>query len=106
MKKFKLSDAFIEKYKEVRPDWGPMGEFVYLRTYSRRLENENRNEYWWETVRRVVEGTFEIQKDYVQKLKLPWSNNKAQKSAQIMFDKMFNFKFLPPGRGFKSIALY
>jgi ribonucleoside-triphosphate reductase len=99
MKKFKLSDAFIEKYKEVRPDWGPLGEFVYLRTYSRRIENENRNEFWWETVRRVVEGTFDIQKDYVQKLKLPWSNNKAQKSAQIMFDKMFNFKFLPPGRG-------
>lgn len=105
MKKFKLSDAFIEKYKSVEPKWGPLGEFTYLRTYSRIVEEENRNEAWWETVRRVVEGSFSVQKDYVQGLKLPWSNNKAQKSAQIMFDKIFNFKFLPPGRGLKSIAL-
>lgn len=99
MKKFKLSDTFIEKYQTKEPNWGPLGEFVYLRTYSRKVEEENRNEQWWETVRRVVEGSFSVQKEYVQSLKLPWSNNKGQKSAQIMFDKIFNFKFLPPGRG-------
>jgi len=99
VKKFKLSDAFIEKYRDIKPNWGPLGEFVYLRTYSRRIEEEGRNEQWWETVRRVVEGSFSVQKEYVQGLKLPWSNNKAQKSAQIMFEKIFNFKFLPPGRG-------
>ena len=99
MKKFKLSDSFIEKYKDITPNWGPLGEFTYLRTYSRKVEEENRNEKWWETVQRVVEGSFSVQKEYVQGLRLPWSNNKAQKSAQIMFDKIFNFKFLPPGRG-------
>ena len=99
MKQFKLSDAFLEKYNKREVNWGPLGEFVYLRTYSRKIEEENRNEQWWETVQRVVEGTFEIQKEYVKSIKLPWSDNKAQKSAQIMYDKMFNFKFLPPGRG-------
>lgn len=99
LRKFKLSDSFIEKYKDVTPAWGPLGEFTYLRTYSRKIKEENRNETWLETVKRVVEGSFSVQKDYVQGLKLPWSNNKAQKSAQIMFDKIFNFKFLPPGRG-------
>ncbi len=99
MQKFYLSDSFLEKYKEASPNWGAMGEFVYLRTYSRLVENENRNEKWWETVRRVVEGCFNVQKDHCTKLRLPWKNAKAQRSAQIMYDKIFNFKFLPPGRG-------
>lgn len=99
MKSFKLSDAFLEKYKTAPVGWGPLGEFVYLRTYSRVIESEDRNEVWWETVKRVVEGTFQIQKEYVKSIKLPWSDVKAQKSAQCMYDKIFNFKFLPPGRG-------
>jgi len=99
MQKFNLSDAFIDQYKSKKPDFGPMGEFIFLRTYSRIVEGENRNESWYETVRRVVEGCFSIQKDHCAKLRLPWKNTKAQRSAQIMFDKIFNFKFLPPGRG-------
>ena len=70
-----------------------------MRTYSRKIEAENRNEYWWETVKRVVEGTYSIQKEHCTNLKLMWNNAKAQRSAQIMYDKIFNFKFLPPGRG-------
>jgi len=96
---FRLADSFVEQYKTIKPKWGVEGEFTYYRTYSRRIEGENRNETWWETVRRVVEGTFTIQKQHCASFKLPWKNDKAQRSAQIMFDKIFNFKFLPPGRG-------
>lgn len=99
---FKLSEQFLEEYRNKEPEWGPLGEVTFLRTYSRKINEgtpEERNEAWWETVRRVVEGTFNVQKEYVQGLKLPWVNAKAQKSAQIMYDKIFNFKFLPPGRG-------
>ena len=99
MQKFSLSDAFIDQYKSRKPNWGPLGEFVYLRTYSRVVEGENRNEQWFETIRRVVEGCFSIQKEHCVRLRLPWKAPKAQKSAQVMFEKMFNFKFLPPGRG-------
>ena len=99
MSKFYLSEAFLEDYKNKKPEWGPLGEFVYLRTYSRFLELENRNEEWWETVKRVVEGTFNAQKDHCAKLRLPWLNPKAQRSAKIMFEKIFNFKFTPSGRG-------
>jgi len=98
MKDFRLNDDFISNYKTRRPDWGPMGEFVYLRTYSRKIDAENRNEQWWETVRRVVEGVFAVQKDHCHNLNLPWKNEKAQKSAQIMYEKIFSFKFLPSGR--------
>lgn len=99
MSKFKLSDAFLEEYKNKKVDWGPLGNFIYLRTYSRLIEEENRNENWWETVRRVVEGTFNTQKEHCAKLRLPWINTKAQTSAKIMYEKIFNFKFTPSGRG-------
>lgn len=38
--------------------WGPLGEQVYARTYSRRMNN--RRETWNETVSRVVQGNLEL----------------------------------------------
>jgi len=96
---FHLTDAFLAKYQNKKPNWDALGEFVYYRTYSRYIEKENRNEQWWETIKRVVEGVYNTQKDHCEKLRLPWKPWKAQKSAQIMYDKIFNFKFSPAGRG-------
>jgi ribonucleoside-triphosphate reductase (thioredoxin) len=67
-------------------------------TYSRKKDDDSGNEKWWETIKRVVEGCFNIQKQHCSTLRLPWNNYKAQRSAQIMYDKIFNFKFLPAGR--------
>nr|QEE15061.1 ribonucleotide-diphosphate reductase subunit alpha [Candidatus Prometheoarchaeum syntrophicum] len=97
--KFKLEEAFIEKFKKIQPDWGPLGYITYKRTYARLIENENRTEEFYETIRRVVEGAYSIQKEHCFKLSLPWIPEKAQKSAQTMFEKIWNFKFIPPGRG-------
>jgi hypothetical protein len=96
---FKLDEEFLNKFKEKHPDWGPLGYITYKRTYARIIEKENRKEEFWETIRRVVEGCYSIQKEHCIKLSLPWSDEKAQKSAQTMFEKIWNFKFLPPGRG-------
>lgn len=98
--KFKLSDSFLEKYKKIKPPFGfnGLGELVYLRTYSRIKEN-GQNEQWWETIQRVVEGTFNLQQEHINKYNLGWSNKKAHHSAQEMYDRIFNMKFLPPGRG-------
>ncbi len=96
---FKLDEDFLKNYKDAQPNWGPLGYVTYKRTYARLIEEENRKEEFWETVRRVVEGCYSIQKEHCIKLSLPWSDEKAQKSAKIMFSKMWNFKFLPPGRG-------
>ncbi|MFW9823119.1 MAG: fused protease/ribonucleoside-triphosphate reductase [Candidatus Thorarchaeota archaeon] len=96
---FKLDEDFISQYKGKQPDWGPIGYITYKRTYARIIEEENRKEEFWETIRRVVEGCYSIQKEHCVKLSLPWDDAKAQKSAQIMFDKIWNFKFSPPGRG-------
>ena len=48
MRTFTLDDKFIAGYADRPVAWGPLGEFVYLRTYSRRIESENRNEKWFE----------------------------------------------------------
>jgi len=96
---FTLDDNFIAKFIGKQPDWGPLGHITYKRTYARVVEGENRKEEFWETIRRVVEGCYSIQKEHCIKLSLPWTDAKAQNSAQIMYEKIWNFKFLPPGRG-------
>lgn len=98
--RFRLSESFLEPYKLQRPLFGfnGLGEFVYNRTYS-RIQEDGTNEVWWETIRRVVEGTYNIQRRYITENRLGWNAAKAQKSAQEMYDRMFNMKFLPPGRG-------
>jgi len=103
--KFTLSDNFIEKYKRKRAPFGfnGLGELVYMRTYS-RLKEDGKNEMWWETVRRVVEGTYNMQKNHIERYDLGWNAWQAQRSAQEMYERIFNMKFLPPGRGLWSMG--
>ncbi|MBM3288730.1 MAG: fused protease/ribonucleoside-triphosphate reductase, partial [Candidatus Hydrogenedentes bacterium] len=80
--------------------WGPLGYVTFKRTYARVVSGENgRTEEYFETVRRVVEGCYTIQWNHCRSLKLPWNAQKAQRSAQEMFNLMWEFRFLPPGRG-------
>lgn len=101
---FKLSEQFIDEYKGKQPKWGELGYFVYKRTYSRSLQN-GKSEEFWQTLQRVVEGVYTIQKRHCDSLKLPWNAHKAQKSAQEMYRRMWEFKFLPPGRGLWAFDL-
>ena len=100
MEKFQLSENFINKYKRKKPPFGfnGLGELVYMRTYS-RIKEDGKNERWWETVQRVVEGTYSMQMNWINSHQLGWNPWQAQKSAQDMYDRIFNMKFLPPGRG-------
>ena len=100
MDSFKLTDTFIKKYQRKKPPFGfnGLGELVYMRTYS-RIKPNGKNERWWETVQRVVEGTYTMQMNWIESHQLGWNPWQAQKSAQEMYDRIFNMKFLPPGRG-------
>lgn len=102
---FKLSEEFINKYKYITPEFGfnGLGLLVYLRTYS-RIKEDGSKEQWYETIRRVVEGTYEIQKSHIMKYGLGWSEEQAQQSAMEMYDRMFHMKFLPPGRGLYAMG--
>jgi len=97
---FKLDALFLSTYANKKPNFGfnGMGEFVFYRTYS-RLKEDGTKESFLDTLRRVVEGCYEIQRRHCRKIHIPWDYDKAQISAQEMFQRMWEFKFLPPGRG-------
>ena len=98
--RFTLAPDFIAQYEQRPAPFGfnGLGELVYLRTYS-RLKADGTNERWFETVQRVVEGTYNMQKRWITANGLYWSDRKAQRSAQEMYERIFTMKFLPPGRG-------
>ena len=102
---FTLPDEFIKGYKKREPDWGfdigggnKLGELVYLTKYSRRKEDGTK-ERWYETCRRCIEGMYSILKDHCVENRTPWNEYKAQRAAQDAYERMFTFKWTPPGRG-------
>lgn len=99
MLSFKLDDEFVAQYQDLDPGFGynGLGLLTYYRTYS-RLKADGTNERWHETVRRVVEGAYSLQKDHILNNELGWNDKKGQHSAQEMYDRIFRMKFLPPGR--------
>ncbi len=103
VRKFRLSDTFIEPYTTAEVPWGPLGYVTFKRTYARRLSEFDSGaegtEEWYQTCRRVIEGMFTIQKRHVFQLGLEWNDAKAQRTAKDAYDRLFNLKWTPPGRG-------
>jgi len=102
---FRLNDEFVSSYKEKKAPFGytdsagnSVGEITFLRTYS-RLKEDGTKETWVDVCERVINGMYSIQKDHCKSQRLPWSDAKAQASAKEAFDRMFNLKWTPPGRG-------
>lgn len=92
IKLYQLSEQFLSKYKNKQPNWGTLGFITYKRTYARRIESENRTENWWETIRRVIEGNYNLP------VNDPRPNEEIIKEMELTYDLMFNFAILPPGR--------
>ena len=42
---------------------------------------------------------YSLQKDHCKTNRLPWNDAKGQASAKEAFDRLFNLKWTPPGRG-------
>lgn len=102
---FRLSDEFIDGYKSKKAPFGyrdaggnSVGEITFLRTYS-RLKEDGTKETWVDVCERVINGMYSLQKDHCKKSRLPWNDAKAQASAKEAFDRLFNLKWTPPGRG-------
>lgn len=105
MLSFRLADDFIAGYKNKKVPWGYMdaggnavGEITFLRTYS-RLKEDGTKETWAEVCERVINGMYSLQKDHCKSSRLPWNDAKAQASAKEAYDRLFNLKWTPPGRG-------
>lgn len=95
--RFRLKPEFVAKFEGKEPEWGPVGKFTFKRTYARPVAGGT--EEFWQTVERIVNGIYTVQKWHCRHHNLPWSDSKAQRSAQTMFQLMWDFKFLPGGRG-------
>lgn len=97
---FYLSDTFKQKLKGLPEQWGfgGLSAFTFYRTYSRKKENGTM-ETWADCVIRVIEGMFTILKTHAKLSHIPWDNKKAAKHAEEAAIRMFEFKWLPPGRG-------
>jgi ribonucleotide reductase alpha subunit len=102
---FRLSDDFVSSYKNKKAPFGyrdaagnSVGEITFLRTYSRKKQDGTK-ETWTDVCERVINGMYSLQKDHCRKNRLPWNGVKAQSSAKEAFDRLFNLKWTPPGRG-------
>lgn len=105
MLSFRLAEDFVDSYRSKKVPWGykdaagnSVGEITFLRTYS-RLKPDGTKETWVDVCQRVIEGMYSLQKDHAKTQRLPWSDAKAQASAKEAFDRLFNLKWTPPGRG-------
>ncbi len=94
---YKLPNEFVDQYRDKKVNFGfnGLGEIAYIRTYS-RLREDGTNEQWADTVERIVNGCFTMVNKFA-----PNSIFEEMQSiyAMRMYDKIYNFKFLPPGRG-------
>ena len=102
---FKLADDFVATYKAKKAPFGyqdaagnSVGEITYLRTYS-RIKADGTKETWVDVCERVINGMYSLQKDHAKLNRLPWSDAKAAASAKEAFDRLFELKWTPPGRG-------
>jgi ribonucleoside-triphosphate reductase len=98
---FKLNEVTIETLRGMKAqfDYGVFGEVCYYRTYSRHIPEQNRNEHWVDTVIRVMEGVMSIRKNHYLNGNIQWDEDYWQVYARNMAIKMFEMKWLPPGRG-------
>lgn len=83
-----LSAEFINSYGSKTPPWGfgGLGEVVFLRTYSRKIDGSEATESWTQTIKRIIDGAVEIG--------VPFSQEEAEK----LFDHMFNLRCSVSGR--------
>ena len=83
-----LSPEFIASYITKTPPWGfgGLGEVVFLRTYSRKIEGTNKTETWVQTIKRIIDGAVDIG--------VPFSKEEAEQ----LFDHMFQLRCSVSGR--------
>jgi len=83
-----LTPEFIASYITKTPPWGfgGLGEVVFLRTYSRKIEGTDKTETWVQTIKRIIDGAVDIG--------VPFSKEEAEQ----LFDHMFQLRCSVSGR--------
>lgn len=107
---FRLPQSFISPYSKREPHWNfdigggnSLAELTFIAKYSRK-KDDGTKERWYEVCERVVNGMYSILKDHTKAQRTPWNEFKALTSAQDAYDRMFEFKWTPPGRGLSTMG--
>jgi len=102
---FRLTEDYVAGFRSKKPPFGyqdaagnSVGEITFLRTYS-RLKEDGTKETWADVCERVINGMYSLQKDHAKSQRLPWNDSKAQASAKEAYERLFELKWTPPGRG-------
>lgn len=87
----KLTEEFLQKYKDKQPEWGynGLGYITFKRTYARPLENGDTEE-WWQTVTRCVNWLWKTQSQM--------GIEQSQEYYEQLFDDVFHLKASFSGR--------
>lgn len=85
-----VRNKFYREMLAYKPKWGPIGQIVYLRTYSRWLQDQGRREHWGETVRRVA--------DYSVTLDPTMTEEERVIEAEKLFETVYKMRAFPAGR--------
>lgn len=93
-----LSQEFLSGYGDKPESMNQLATFVFYRTYSRWLKNENRRETWKEAVTRAVEYNMELGKSELLSKGLPVDEAELQKEAELLFDNIYNQRQFLSGR--------
>jgi len=93
-----LSEEFLSTYRNAKNPLSPIGEFVYLRTYSRYLEDKKRRETWFETVLRTTEYNVGLGIKFKKKMGININMDEEIKEAELLFDNLFNLRTFTSGR--------
>ena len=96
--KLQLREEFLSNYKEVKCPLSPLGEFVYLRTYARYLEDKKRRENWYETILRTTEYNVNLGIRYKEKQDIAIDWEKEQKEGELLFHNLFSLRSFTSGR--------
>jgi ribonucleoside-triphosphate reductase len=99
----KLSESFLEQYRNKQPKWGfgGLGYIVYLRTYARKTFGGNVLERWDQTVQRISEGNFRIEAKRLAEIGKLTEAKVAELTTEMerFYHLVFNLVMTPPGRG-------
>lgn len=107
---FRLSPEFVAQFEAMPVNWGfpvggglSLGELTFLSKYSQLLEDGSK-ERWHQACERVISGMYSIQKNYTQANMIAWSDESAERSAEEAYQRMFDMKWTPPGRGIDKMG--
>lgn len=97
-----LSDNILKRYESLNAPMTELGEFVYIRTYSRWLPEKGRREKWLETITRTIEYNIGLELEYLEK-EQPWLNfpkviESMKKEAEELLENMFYLRQFASGR--------